>query len=52
MGTTIMAEVSLKLVHSRSLLGLAEDFAATLLLSVTGLAAQFAFIAAGVVVLN
>jgi hypothetical protein len=46
------SEVPLRLVHSRPLLAWSEDFAATVLLSFAGLAAQCVFIAAGVFVLG
>jgi hypothetical protein len=46
------SDVALRLVHSRPLLAFSEDIAATVLMSVTGLAAQCVFIAAGFLALG
>jgi hypothetical protein len=42
-----MSEMSLRLVHSRPLAAPAQDFATTLLLSISGLLVQLAFVTTG-----
>lgn len=42
-----MSDISLKLVHSKRLIGAADDLALSLLVAVAGMFAQFAMISAG-----
>ncbi len=42
-----MSDISLKLVHSRPLIGAADDLALTLLVALAGLFASFAMMSAG-----